>query len=172
MHVDLLPAEQKYAELWMRWRGEANTVRFNPLAPATLEQIRERLAQACSNLHDLKAAPEFSYFARVDGKVVASLSLKNLSHMMAYAEIGYTVGEEFQGKGIGTAVVRAFVQKIFAETNLRRLFAYVAEDNTASRKLLERLGFRAEGVLREHYLILGRPVNEVFYGLLRSEWRG
>lgn len=172
MHVELVPAEQNFAELWIKWRNEAHTVRFNPLAPTTLEKIRERLALSCSSLADLRAASEFCFFARVDGRVAASLTLKNLSHMMGHGELGYTVGEEFQGRGVGTAVVRALVNRIFEETELRRLFAIVAEGNTPSRKLLERLGFRNEGLLREHYIINGQPVNEIFYGLLRSEWTG
>jgi RimJ/RimL family protein N-acetyltransferase len=138
----------------------------------TLESMRERLGHACSSLADLKAAPEFIFFARLDGRVAASCSLKNLSHMMSYGEIGYGVGAEFQGRGVGTAVVRAFVKKIFAETSMRRLFALVAEENEPSCRLLERIGFVREGLLREHYLIHGKPVNEVYYGLLRREWRG
>jgi ribosomal-protein-alanine N-acetyltransferase len=161
MHVEIVPVEAKFAETFYKWRGEAHTVRYNPLAPTTLEQIHDRFALACSDLSDLKRATEFSFFARVDGRLAASLSLKNLSHMMAYAEIGYTVG---------TAVVRAFVGKIFMETKLRRIFALVAEGNMPSRRILEKLGFCEEGILREHYVIQGQPINEVYYGLLRSDW--
>ncbi|MGZ3650812.1 MAG: GNAT family N-acetyltransferase [Bdellovibrionota bacterium] len=171
MLIELIPADQRFAELLFQWRKEANTVQFNPLAPSTLEQIRDRLTLACSDLSDLKASSEFTFFAKVDGRVAASLTLKSISHMMMYGELGYTVGAEFQGKGVGTAAVGAFIAKIFAETPMRRLFAYVAEGNVASRRLLERLGFRNEGTLREHYVINGVPTNEVFYGLLRSEWR-
>jgi ribosomal-protein-alanine N-acetyltransferase len=171
MHVELIPADPAFAELWMKWRAETHTVRHNPLAPTTLESIRDRLERSCSSFVDLSAAPEFSLFARVDGKVAASLTLKGVSQMMGYGEIGYTVGEEYQGRGVGTAAVRAFVARIFADTPLRRLFALVAEENVPSRRLLERLGFRQEGVLREHYLIQGKPVNEIYYGILRAEWR-
>jgi catechol 2,3-dioxygenase-like lactoylglutathione lyase family enzyme len=53
---------------------------------------------------------------------------------------------------------------------LRRLVAYVAEGNIASRRILEKVGFIQEGICREHYLINGIPTNEVLYGLLRSDW--
>jgi ribosomal-protein-alanine N-acetyltransferase len=49
--------------------------------------------------------------------------------------------------------------------------AYVATDNTASWRLLERLGFCREGLLREHYVIQDRRVDEFVYGLLRPEWQ-
>jgi ribosomal-protein-alanine N-acetyltransferase len=170
MHILLSPPDPAHAELGMQWRAEISTLRYNPLTPSTLEQLRARLGSARSDLADLSAAPEFCLFAEVDGKVAGSLTLKGVSQMMMYGEIGYSIGEAFQGKGLGTAAVRAFVAKIFAETPLRRLYAHVAEGNAASRKLLERLGFVNEGTLREHYVINGVPTNEVVYGLLRSEF--
>ena len=62
------------------------------------------------------------------------------------------------------------MDRVFRETPLRKLFAYVHAQNTPSRRLLERLGFAQEGLLREHYLIDGAPADEAFYGLLRREW--
>ena len=172
MKIELIPAEPRFAELWFQWRQEANTIRFNPLAPTTLEQIRVRLSASCSSLADLRAAQEFSFFARAGEQVVGSLTLKGISQMMGYGEIGYTIGEAFQGRGVGTAAVRALIEKIFAETELRRIVASVAENYQASRKLLERLGFVTEGTLREHYILNGVPTNEIHYGLLRRDWRG
>lgn len=170
MQIELIPSDPAYAELLLGWRKEANQVRFNPLASVTLEQLRQRLTAACSSFSDLQAAPEFLFFARVDGQLAGSVTLKNISTTMGYGEIGYSIAEALQGKGVGTAIVRVFVAKIFAETPLRRIFALVHEENQASRRLLERLGFRLEGCLREHYLIQGAPVNETFYGLLRRDW--
>jgi ribosomal-protein-alanine N-acetyltransferase len=46
----------------------------------------------------------------------------------------------------------------------------VHEENQASRRVLEKLGFQEEGLLREHYIINGTPVNEVLYALLKHEW--
>ena len=122
-----------------------------------------------SDLANLKGAEEFQFFVRTEKQLVGTVSLKNISHMMMYGEIGYDIGQEFQGKGFGTQAVCKFVTKIFAETSLRRLFAYVAEDNVPSRKLLEKVKFQQEGICREHYIINGRPTNEVLYGLLRSD---
>jgi hypothetical protein len=50
------------------------------------------------------------------------------------------------------------------------ILAYVAEDNVPSCKLLGRIGFIKEGVCREHYIINGKPTNEVLFGILRSDW--
>lgn len=146
--------------------------RFNPIASSTLEELRRRIARASSNLTDLTAAEEFQFFIRTGDELVGTVTLKNISHSMGYGELGYGVSEDHHGKGIATAAVRAFVTKIFAETSLRRLFAHVADDNVASCRVLEKLGFVREGVCREHYLINGVPTDEVLYAVLRREWRG
>jgi ribosomal-protein-alanine N-acetyltransferase len=50
------------------------------------------------------------------------------------------------------------------------LLAYVHEENVASCRVLEKLGFQEEGLLREHYVINGAAANEILYGLLKREW--
>ena len=80
------------------------------------------------------------------------------------------MAESHHGKGIATAALRLLIEKIFAESTLRRLLAYVHEENQPSRRVLEKLGFQEEGLLREHYIISGAPVNEVLYALLKREW--
>ena len=54
---------------------------------------------------------------------------------------------------------------------LRKLPAYVHDKNLASCKVLQKLGFTQEGLLREHYLINGVPENELLFGLLKREWK-
>ena len=65
--------------------------------------------------------------------------------------------------------LRLVTRRALNETPLRKLIAYVHEDNVASRRVLEKVGYRAEGLLREHYVTNGMAVNEVIYGMLRRE---
>ena len=90
--------------------------------------------------------------------------------MMGTVEIGYTITEKHHGLGLATTAVRALLDRIFKETPIRRVVAYVHQKNIASCRVLEKLGFTQEGILREHYIVNGLPVNEVVFGLLRSEW--
>lgn len=170
MMIELIPTDVKYAELWHTWRSETNTLKYNPLVRTSLEKLRERMNLMSSDLSNLKAAEEFHFFIQCSEKLVGTVSLKNISHMMMYGEIGYDVGEEFQGRGIGSLAVKSFINMIYSKTAIRRLFAYVAEDNLPSRKLLVSIGFQQEGICREHYIINGKPTNEVIYGNLRHEW--
>ena len=168
--IKLLPYQQSFLQPFIQWRNEPLSVRHNPLKTMSDDEIATMLQAEGTDLLSLRKYESFRWFISVDGQVIGALSLKNISHSMSYGEIGYGLSESHQGKGITTAAVKLLIDKIFAETSLRRLIALVHEENQASRRVLEKLGFQDEGLLREHYLIKGTPVNEVLYGLLRREW--
>jgi ribosomal-protein-alanine N-acetyltransferase len=170
MELNLLPYEPALLEAFIEWRNQPLSVRHNPLKAMSVEEIAQMLSSEGTELGQLRAYESYRWFIAVDGKVVGAVSLKNISHSMGYGEIGYGIAESHHGKGIATAAVRLLVEKIFRETALRRLLACVHEENIASCRVLEKLGFQEEGLLREHYVINGAPVNEVLYGLLKREW--
>lgn len=103
-------------------------------------------------------------------EVVGNMNLHNINKMMLTAEIGYMVSPQARGKGFATFGVRHLTELCFGETPIRKLIAYVHEGNVPSRRVLEKLGYKAEGLLREHYLIDEKPVNEVIYGVLSRDW--
>jgi hypothetical protein len=86
---------------------------------------------------------------------------------MLFAEIGYAVAAEERGRGYATAAVRTVTELMFRQTPLRKLIAFVHEGNHASRRVLEKAGYRQEGFLREHYVVNGKPANELLFGILR-----
>ncbi len=59
----------------------------------------------------------------------------------------------------------------FRDMGLHRIEADVDPRNERSLKLLERLGFRCEGDLRERFRVAGEIQDSIVLGLLRSEWR-
>jgi RimJ/RimL family protein N-acetyltransferase len=48
----------------------------------------------------------------------------------------------------------------------------ISHHNKRSQKLIRRLGFKREGVLRDHYFIEGRFLDDVIFSLLKEEWEG
>jgi RimJ/RimL family protein N-acetyltransferase len=65
----------------------------------------------------------------------------------------------------------ALVAHAFGALDLNRLEADIDPRNTASARVLERLGFRREGLLRERWIVNGEKSDSAIYGLLRAEWR-
>ena len=139
------------------------------LGPATLEQLQGRLRGWDGRLVD-QGRDEYRYIILLGQEPIGTAAVMNVSWRLGYAEIGYLIAEAYQRRGLGKEAVRQLLQVVFSQSTLRRLQALVSIENQASQRLLERLGFAREGVLREHFLVEGRPVDEVVFGLLRSEW--
>lgn len=86
------------------------------------------------------------------------------------AEFGYIVHPNYQGRGLGTAMLTLALDHLFATTDLNKLYCQTAAFNTASVKLLEKLGFHRDGVLREHHELDGTLWDDLIYSMLRSKW--
>ncbi len=170
MLIKLIPALPQYAELMMKWRQEPLSVAYNPLRPQTIETFTQHLAECASDLTALREGVQYRWAVELNGELVGSVALMEVNLAMGTAMIGYSIGAAWHGRGVGTAAVRALVDAVFRDTRLRRLMAYVHEENLASRRLIEKVGFRQEGLLREHYVVNGQPVNEALYAVLRREW--
>lgn len=88
------------------------------------------------------------------------------------AELGYWLGRPFWGQGYATEAARAAVGHAFGKLHLNRVFATCMVKNPASRRVLEKIGLRPEGTLRQHILKWDQFEDIDFLGMLHSEWRG
>jgi len=85
-------------------------------------------------------------------------------------ELGYILARAHWGRGIAREAVSVVIDRLFAEGQ-RRVFADTDPENLASIALLERLGFRREGLLRGEWETHIGVRDSVILGLLRDEWR-
>ncbi|CAN5213515.1 GNAT family protein [soil metagenome] len=86
-------------------------------------------------------------------------------------EIGFWLGESFQGKGLATNSCRVLIDYAFGELKLNRIEMQCGAENIKSRKIAEKLGFRAEGIMRQSVWLHDRFVDFVIYAVLASEWQ-
>jgi RimJ/RimL family protein N-acetyltransferase len=84
---------------------------------------------------------------RADGQILGDLGTHGPHDSQGCAEIGYSLAPSARGKGIGTDAVAALVRRLAAVPGIRRITAVTGAQNTASRRLLERQGFRLTGTL-------------------------
>ncbi|MGE6578897.1 GNAT family N-acetyltransferase [Paenibacillus xylanexedens] len=90
--------------------------------------------------------------------------------------IGWNFNGRFEGKGYASESANAFIENLFMEQGIRRLYAYVEDDNFRSQKLCEKLGMRREGLFLEFISFVknedGTPKyeNTYQYALLKKEW--
>ncbi len=86
------------------------------------------------------------------------------------AEIGYEVDPAYWGHGYATEAALRLLDLGFADLQLHRIWAWCVADNSASVRVLQKLGLRHEGRLRENRWVKGRWRDTLIYGILRPEW--
>ena len=87
------------------------------------------------------------------------------------AEIGYEIAPAHWDNGYATEAARAILAFGFDELKLHRIAAECVAENTGSVHVLEKLGMRLEGQLREQEWIKGRWWDAGLYGILEHEWK-
>ncbi len=85
-------------------------------------------------------------------------------------ELGFTLARAHQGRGYMSEAARALLGLLFGELETHRVSARLDVRNLACAKLLERLGFRREGHLRQNVFFKGAWGDEYLYALLAEEW--
>jgi putative acetyltransferase len=109
----------------------------------SLESIREQLVKSSENDHILVAA--------VNGEIVGLIGLhvRSRPRVRHIADLGMMVRDDWQGKGIGAALVQAAVDLAEKWLNLSRIELTVYTDNQAAIALYKKFGFEIEGTMRK-----------------------
>ena len=97
---------------------------------------------------------------------IALYSVKRLPYSSGF--IGYAMDESYVGKGIVSEAVELVVNFAFRDIGLHRIEAYVAPENKASIRVLEKTGFQQEGLLRKLLFINGKWVDHYMYARLEE----
>lgn len=124
---------------------------------------------------EARAGTDYSFFLFVreggQEKLVGGITLSNIRRRAAqFVNLGYWMGRPYAGKGLMTEAVGLVVPFCFETLGLHRIHAAFLPDNMASRRVLEKNGFREEG-FAEHYLqIDGKWADHVLFGLTRERY--
>ena len=107
---------------------------------------------------------------KASDRAIGTCLLFRLEEGSQRAELGYVLGRAHWGRGLMQEALRALIDRAFGPMGLRRLEAEVDVRNGASARLLQRLGFRREGLLRQRWVAKGEAKDVEIFGLLRDEW--
>ncbi|WP_281954680.1 GNAT family N-acetyltransferase [Pseudophaeobacter arcticus] len=110
---------------------------------------------------------------RADQVIVGAITLDNIRRGPAMAgTLGYWTGQTFGRQGYMREAIGAVVHYAYGKLDLSRIEAACLPENAASRGLLEKSGFKYEGVAQSYLQIAGRWRTHVLYAALRHDRRG
>ncbi len=154
------------------YAGDPEMTRYMAWGPNTERDTREFIREASAAR---AAAPRLIYDLAVTlrdgGRLMGGCGLRISEPRHRGGFIGYILHRDAWGRGYASEAAGALVDFGFGTLGLHRIYAVCDPANAASARVLEKLGMRREGLLREHRWEKGRWVDELLYALLEREWR-
>jgi len=152
--------------------GDSEVTRFLPYAAWNSMADADAWYKRMSGMQAAGSALQFVVAEQRTGTAVGTCLLFRFEETSARAELGYALGRAHWGKGYMGEALAALIDCAFGSMALRRLEAEVDPGNLSSGRLLKRLGFTREGLLRQRWVDKGKAHDVETYGLLRDEWPG
>jgi RimJ/RimL family protein N-acetyltransferase len=104
------------------------------------------------------------------GRLIGNCGIRRKPENEFEADIGYELAPDDWGRGYATEAAHAIVAFGFRELGLHRVSSWCIADNVASTHVLEKVGLRLEGRLRENEYFKGSWWDTLLYGLLEQDW--
>ena len=110
---------------------------------------------------------------RVDGRLVGQVTIDNIVRgALRSGYLGYWIDRDVAGRGMASLAVALVCDHAFGEVGLHRVQADIRPENVPSQRLVERLGFQKEGLLRRYLDIDGDWRDHLAYALLADDLPG
>lgn len=171
----LRPLTADDAEAMHAYKSREDVCRYLPHDVLSLEQIHERLATtyAQTTMDDEGQSLTLGVEERASGALVGDVILFWRSKEHRGGEVGYVFDPQYFGRGYATEATAAMLRLGFdpdAGLGLHRIVGRLEARNTASARVLERLGMRREAHLVKNEMFKGEWADELIYAMLEEEW--
>lgn len=157
---------------FVAYRSDPDVARYQSWAAPYPLASGERLVKAMRRQHPDTPGQWFQFAVMLNstGELIGDCGIKSDAADPRQAEIGYTIAKWQQGRGYGSDTVRTLLGYLFDERGKHRVTASCDPRNAGSIRLLERVGMRREGHMRESIWFKGEWADDLLYALLAREW--
>lgn len=150
--------------------GDPEVCRYWSRPPLADVAAAAALQQEIQALFEERSLFQWGIALPASGALIGTCTLASLDAVHGRAEVGFALKRDAWGRGHAADAVGALVAFAFTTLGLRRLEADADPRNAASIRVLERAGFKREGLQRERYCLDGELQDALVFGLLRREW--
>lgn len=138
----------------------------------TLETI-QGILKAVFEAAQMDRTYSFGIFLKTTGEMIGRINLNNVVRGVFHnADLGYFLDQAYNGQGYTSAAVRLVVRFAFREIGLHRVAAGTLLHNEASMRVLEKAGFRREGLARRYLKIDDQWQDHYLFGITAEEFTG
>jgi [ribosomal protein S5]-alanine N-acetyltransferase len=166
----LRPYRAEDVEAMFALYSDPRVMRYWSFPPWTeAAQARTYLDRALAGMDSGEIFP-WAIAERDSDILIGALTLFSLHVEQLRAEVGYSLSPDHQGRGLAAEALRCGLACAIDSLGLVRIEADIDPRNEPSARLLERLGFQREGLLRKRWRVNGEVCDTAFYGLLAEEF--
>ena len=151
--------------------GSRRVLRYWDAPPWSERAQAERFITTCERMEKEGSGARLAIERAADGVFIGWCGLVKWNPDYRSATMGYCLDDAAWGQGFATEATGALLQWALDTLHLIRVQAETDTRNTASSRVLEKLGFVREGTLRENCIVNGEVSDSWVYGLLRRQWR-
>lgn len=172
LRVKLSPLKPEDSDNLFPIAQQEKLVQYSPSDIATLPALKNYIHIALEQQLQKTSIP-YVIFDKNAKSYAGCTRYMNIDWKNKVLHIGSTwIGKEFQGTGLNSNVKFLMLLHAFEEIGFEKVEFRIDERNERSRKAVEKLGAKQEGILRENvYLLDGFKRNTCCYGILRHEWK-
>lgn len=164
--INLVRALPRHAQLLHDIFAGENTRKYSPVAAVSVAELARRLGHAGDAFAE--QASFYRFFGETEAVLFGTFIVKNIDWENGEAEIGVSLLDSWQGRGLGSALVHKCVAKVFAESTIDRLWATVSHTNEACKRVMRTLGFSDCGLYKESFLVNNVPTPQILYRMHRG----
>ncbi|MCW2684317.1 MAG: Ribosomal-protein-alanine N-acetyltransferase [Blastococcus sp.] len=176
--MELHPLRRRDAAEWSRLR-QANETWLSPWEPSHGLPWQARHTPAAYRAmrravtRRARVGTSLPFAVRVEGRLAGQVTLDNVVRgALRSGYLGYWIDREVAGRGMASLAVALVCDHAFGEVGLHRVEADIRPENLPSQRLVERLNFRQEGLLRRYLDIDGDWRDHLAYALLAEDLPG
>lgn len=158
------------AEDIFRYCSDPEVARMTSWSPHESLADTHRFLDWARMMEDEKLGAPWAMVPRESDCIIGAIQLSVVwPHLRG--EVGYWLGRPLWGQGLATEATHAVLAYAFDDLELHRVEARCEPENVGSERVMQKVGMRLDGVLREHVYSKGRFRDMKLYAILRDEWR-
>jgi RimJ/RimL family protein N-acetyltransferase len=169
--LSLRPFSEADADALFALQSDAFVLRYWDAPPWRDRARADRFIATCREMADEGTGARVAIDRLSDGAFLGWCSLSRWNPDHRSAALGYCLAASAWGHGYATEAARALLRWAFEALDLNRVQAETDTRNTASARVLGKLGFVREGTLREDCVVDGEVSDSWVFGLLRRDWQ-
>jgi len=158
---------------FVAYRNEPEVAKYQGWKPPYTEEMGLKFIHQMKDMNAPKQGSwiQFALALKKTDELIGDLGVFIKQTDIRQATIGFSIAKGQWRKGFATEAISQILDYLYVDLDLHRVVADCDEENVASYRTMEKLGFRREAHFIESFLVNDVYRSEYHYGMLQREWR-